>query len=262
MSNIPEAHARIQEHHFKDADDARFNWQTGNSAIVEYERDLVAGVAAALPSGGSLLEVGSGEGANLVNLRGSVSPGRITGVDFSAARTAFWRANVANSGFIAEPEAVTADATSLPMPSNSFDVVFCRDLLHHIRYDLQSAVTQEMVRVCKPGGTVIVIEGCGRNPIIAAFAALAVAERGMFGNTTTRLRSLLEGAGGLNVHMEHREPLPLARVVFHYRYGAPALAGNRLARAIVRGTDALAARIVPKTAWAYLIATCRKPSVP
>lgn len=46
---------------------------------------------------------------------------------------------------------------SLPFASNSFDVVLCRQVLHHAR-DLR-AFCREVARVLKPGGTVIATRG-------------------------------------------------------------------------------------------------------
>lgn len=47
---------------------------------------------------------------------------------------------------------VRGDAQAMHLPSNSFDLVYCRMLLQYLRQK-EKAVT-EMVRVCKPGGTV------------------------------------------------------------------------------------------------------------
>lgn len=49
---------------------------------------------------------------------------------------------------------VHGDAHSIPLPSNSFDVVYARMLFEYLA-EKQSVAT-EMVRVCRPGGTVFI----------------------------------------------------------------------------------------------------------
>src|SRR5207237_3780234 len=48
---------------------------------------------------------------------------------------------------------VCGDAHAMQFPEGSFDVVYCRMLLQYLR-EKERAVA-EMVRVCKPGGTVL-----------------------------------------------------------------------------------------------------------
>jgi len=49
----------------------------------------------------------------------------------------------------------TADATKLPFPDNVFDLVISTRVLQHIR-EWHKAI-QEMARVCKPGGTIVLM---------------------------------------------------------------------------------------------------------
>ena len=51
---------------------------------------------------------------------------------------------------------VEGDATRLPFPSGHFDVVVSRFALHHV--DDVAAAAREMARVCRPGGTVAIID--------------------------------------------------------------------------------------------------------
>ena len=50
------------------------------------------------------------------------------------------------------------DVTTLPYPDASFDIVATRFSFHHFLKPL--AVLKEMVRVCKPGGRVVVVDSC------------------------------------------------------------------------------------------------------
>ena len=54
------------------------------------------------------------------------------------------------------------DAHKLDFPDNTFDIVFGREILHHLDYEI---ATKEMARVLKPGGQIVFLEPLGRNPI-------------------------------------------------------------------------------------------------
>lgn len=85
------------------------------------------------------------------------------------------------------------DARDLKFPDNSFDMVFCHALLHHIEKGDRSKVMSEMARVSRQ--YVAVIEPNILNPIIAAFSALKKEEHGALVFTPRYVRSLLENAG-------------------------------------------------------------------
>src|SRR5207247_2084879 len=68
-----------------------------------------------------------------------------------------------------------ADALALPFPDASFASVLIRDLLHHLAEPRRA--TAEAVRVLRPGGTLLVLEPNGRNPLVALQARLVPAER-------------------------------------------------------------------------------------
>lgn len=59
-----------------------------------------------------------------------------------------------NSGL--EWELIRSNAESIPLASNNFDLVTCQTLLMHVSRPEQ--VLAEMVRVCKPGGTIVCVE--------------------------------------------------------------------------------------------------------
>jgi SAM-dependent methyltransferase len=63
-----------------------------------------------------------------------------------------------------------ASALNIPFEDNFFDYVFAHDLLHHVDEERQSpdkhlAVLQEIGRVVKPGGTIVLVEGNRYNPL-------------------------------------------------------------------------------------------------
>ena len=100
--------------------------------------------------GAEVLSVGCGPGVilNAVSVRHPSICG--TGLDISAERVK--EATQRNAG---NPRLkfVRGDAQAIPLPSGSFDLVYSRMLLQYLR-EKEKAVA-EMVRVCKPGGSIL-----------------------------------------------------------------------------------------------------------
>jgi ubiquinone/menaquinone biosynthesis C-methylase UbiE/MoaA/NifB/PqqE/SkfB family radical SAM enzyme len=101
----------------------------------------------ALEPGMSVLEVGFGRGEFLYHCarRGA----KVAGIDYS--RDAF---EIARTLFQDVPEADirVADCRDLPFGSQSFDRVFSGDVIEHVNYEDGVLMLQEMYRVLKPGG--------------------------------------------------------------------------------------------------------------
>jgi ubiquinone/menaquinone biosynthesis C-methylase UbiE len=96
------------------------------------------------------------------------------GLDFSLAKAVF------AAGAIPWARLVCGDTVRLPFRRSVFDRVLCRDPLHHLRGPKQREAVEEIFRVCRPGGEVLVIEPNGRNPLIWAFAVLVPQSGGCF----------------------------------------------------------------------------------
>jgi SAM-dependent methyltransferase len=91
-----------------------------------------------------IADVGCGTGANLAMLH---RVGRPVGIDAS------WRAlTFAQSR--GETALVAGTLPSLPCQNESFDVVCALDVIEHIEND--AAAVEELVRVCKPGGLIVI----------------------------------------------------------------------------------------------------------
>jgi ubiquinone/menaquinone biosynthesis C-methylase UbiE len=107
--------------------------------------------------GASLLDVGCGAGADTIPLAGRVGArGRVVGVDHD-------REMVARAGSAAEAAEVEsrvlhicADASPLPLDSDSFDACRSERLFQHLLHP--ELALAEMVRVTKPGGCVVVLD--------------------------------------------------------------------------------------------------------
>lgn len=249
-----------QKEHFIEAEVQRFHWQTENPFIREQETRLLNSLAELLKDGDEVLEVGAGEGANLVNLDAGTKHCSIVAIDFSAQKSELCNKNAQQAQPNLSCTALCADATKLPFASNTFNVVYCRDLLHHIDPAQKQQVVSEMVRVCKPGGKLLLIESNGRNPIITLHALLIKAERGELQSSPKLFKRLVEQANGKNLVILGKEPLPFFRLLLHYRFGLPKLGTNKAAVKVLGFLDKVFGVIIPKSFWAYSVVSADVPT--
>jgi ubiquinone/menaquinone biosynthesis C-methylase UbiE len=103
-----------------------------------------------LRSGAEILSVGCGPGVILREICLMDPSIAGTGIDISAERVeAAIRTNAANS----RVKIVRGDAHAMQFPANSFDLVYSRLLFEYLQDKEQAAA--EMIRVCRPGGSVL-----------------------------------------------------------------------------------------------------------
>jgi len=200
--------------------------------------------------GQAVLEVGCGEGGNLVNLlaAGAARPRMIVGVDLFERKLSFARAEGVAGHF------VCGDALALPFRDRVFDAILCRDVLHHV--EQPERVMAELRRVCKAGGTAWVIEPNGRNPLIWGLARLRPHERGQLRNSVASITAL--GTRWFpHVEVEVRQPLPIYRLALHYQFGFPRLGSFRPCQATLDALDRAFRVLWPLRAWAYIVARLR-----
>jgi 2-polyprenyl-3-methyl-5-hydroxy-6-metoxy-1,4-benzoquinol methylase len=105
-----------------------------------------------LRPGLDVLDVGCGPGTITVDLAARVAPGRVVGLDVSAAPLDEARALARRSGV--PVEFGVGDAYALAFPDDAFDVVHAHQVLQHLTDPV--AALREMARVCRPGGVVAV----------------------------------------------------------------------------------------------------------
>ena len=234
-----------QHRYFAHADDERFRWTTGAPGFAETEEALLAPLLPLVEQ--PALEIGCGEGNNLVRL---VRRGRWVGVDLHLPKLAFAARNVSGARF------ATADATALPFRAASFRTVFVRDLLHHIPDP--TPVLAEAMRVLAPGGRFLLLEPNAGNPIVLFQTYLIAAEALGRRSCPAHIAGLLRDLPLTGVTLETVEPLPLRRLVLHYRFGAPRLGRLGPARSALAAVEGLARRLLPPGRWAYVRVTARR----
>jgi ubiquinone/menaquinone biosynthesis C-methylase UbiE len=89
-----------------------------------------------------------------------------TGIDMTPAMLDRARRFAAEKG-ITNVAWREADVASLPWPDASFTIVLTRFAVHH--FPDPSAIMREMVRVCTPGGRIVVVDTCASaDPVKAA----------------------------------------------------------------------------------------------
>jgi len=118
-------------------------------------RSLIADLE--LPAGSHGLDVGCGVGLYTLWLAEAVgSKGQVVGIEPTAERIAAALALVGGQFGPERIELRQGDGTALDMATDTFDWVWCGDVLHHI-LDTRSALA-EFRRVVRPGGRIIVKE--------------------------------------------------------------------------------------------------------
>jgi SAM-dependent methyltransferase len=114
---------------------------------------------AALPTGARFLDVGCGTG-RWVRRYGELGFSAV-GVDATIGMLQIARAHDTRAPL------TTGLAQSLPFCDAAFDCLSDITVVQHIPYEFQSRALQEMVRVIKPGGRMILMEViCGKDPHI------------------------------------------------------------------------------------------------
>lgn len=93
-----------------------------------------------------------------------------TGIDISPESVATAKSRAEADGYDAEKfNFAVMDAEALTFPDDSFDLIVCSGVLHHL--DINRAYP-ELARVLAPGGRVVALEALGHNPFIQAYRKL------------------------------------------------------------------------------------------
>jgi SAM-dependent methyltransferase len=108
-----------------------------------------------IEKGFTILDVGCGGGRTIQKVAGIASHGRVCGIDYAAGSVAASRAKNAELIALGRVEITRAPVSKLPFAENTFDLVtavetqyYWPDMVNDMR---------EILRVLKPGGTLVVI---------------------------------------------------------------------------------------------------------
>ncbi len=160
------------------------------------------------------LDVGCGDGFGMFYMRSII--GTIHGCDGSAKML---KANPTHATYLTQ-----CDAYALPWKDNSFDLVYCWELLHHVAEP--SRVIREMVRVA--ARCVLICEPNCLNPAMALLGLWVIEERGLLRFTPSYVCKLLEKQGLEQISCDtvgyfapNRTPRSLAFVLASLPYRVP-----------------------------------------
>jgi ubiquinone/menaquinone biosynthesis C-methylase UbiE len=104
---------------------------------------------------GRALDIGTGPGQIVIKLAQRLTRWKFVGVDRSAGMIAQANANLGSAGteFVGRIDFQIADGNRLPFPDESFDLVLCNSVLHHLAEP--ENLLAEIARLARPGGGVL-----------------------------------------------------------------------------------------------------------
>jgi ubiquinone/menaquinone biosynthesis C-methylase UbiE len=139
----------------------------------------------------NLLDVGCGIG----NYHPLLTPavGSVSGVDVSGACISKAKERNPTVSYAAY------DGDHLPYPDQQFDVTFCICVVHHVPPNRWQQFVDEMRRVTRTGGLVVVYEHNPKNPLTRKVVRDCEFDRDAVLLTMTQMRQLLTAAGLTNV---------------------------------------------------------------
>jgi ubiquinone/menaquinone biosynthesis C-methylase UbiE len=136
-------------------------------SVVRKSRDHVSEWLEANCPGKAALDYCCGLGGMSVELASHGA--RVSAFDISDQSAATARHALEDAGFGHLAGVYVMDAENLGFAENTFDIIVCSGVLHHL--DLERAYS-ELARVLRPGGKVICMEALGHNPAIALYRRL------------------------------------------------------------------------------------------
>ncbi len=154
-----------------------------------------------------ILDVGCGTGVFLSRLRAALPQVEAYGVNLVSEMLQQgqdrWRHH---RGHVLP---VQGDSERLPFPSGSFDLVTCSNSFHH--YPRQDRAVEEMRRVLRPGGRLLIVDGYRDSPLgwIIFDVCVAAIEGQVHHASARRFRELMTEAGlGAVSQLINRFPAP------------------------------------------------------
>jgi ubiquinone/menaquinone biosynthesis C-methylase UbiE len=161
----------------------------------------------------TVLDVGAGQGTDAIIL----SENCVDVVAIDISRNALLTAKILSQLNKAQNNIspIQADVEHLPFKEEVFDVVYCKDLLHHVSNSTLSVL--EMKRVAREKATLVAVEANALNPQMIAIGLIYYSvDKGVFKNTSSKLSNIFLEAGLHNVQVTETECLP-RHTLFEYR---------------------------------------------
>lgn len=139
--------------------------------------------------GQTVLDLGCGTGTLAIEIKKEHPKAKVSGVDADAAILARARAKARDAGVkVAFAEGLSNE---LPYEARSFDVVVSTLFFHHLSDEAKADTAEEIRRVLRPGGRVVVADwGRPQDPLMRT-SFLAVQMLDGFGNTGANVRGQL-----------------------------------------------------------------------
>ncbi len=172
-------------------------WFVSTNIWIEYVlevaiADFRALLGAHAPTQAVVLDAGCGIGLSFALLARWLQPRRIIGADIDCAALEIAQQQPALPGVALQLLHTSAVQLPLPLPDSSVDVVYCHQLLHHVK--AQEAVLQELMRVLRPGGVLLSAESC-RSFIDSFWVRLLFRHPAMVQKTAQEYVALIRAAG-------------------------------------------------------------------
>jgi ubiquinone/menaquinone biosynthesis C-methylase UbiE len=138
--------------------------------------------------GGRILEVGTGTGIHAKYIMENFRNIEYVGIDISASMLLESRKRLNGHGTL-----ISGMGESLPFASNVFDSAYISGSLHH--FSDQKKGLEELARVVKPGGCMVMMEPYWLFPTNLFSAWMRAEERGILGITEKNFRKWSDSAG-------------------------------------------------------------------
>jgi ubiquinone/menaquinone biosynthesis C-methylase UbiE len=217
----------------------------------KFER-ISAALRAHLPCA-SLLDAGCGDGRYFHVIAADPPTERLAGCDISERILATARETASRLGL--EPELVRANVESLPFEDDSFDLVFCTQVLEHLLSPAEGV--RELARVLRPGGVLLLSADHAQNTVTRVLYAPRLAVVGLLG-MRNRHAPVLFPEHRFAVEELERTLTDAGLAVEHvetFRFSVPPPLGHRTRRVVNRVEKALPAHRRGDIVLAY----ARKP---
>jgi SAM-dependent methyltransferase len=111
-----------------------------------------------------------------------------------------------------------ADAGSIPLPTDSADLVFASCLLHHLPLENMSQTFDELRRICKPGGWVVIFEHNPLNPVTQVVVRTTPLDRDAHLLPANSVRAFMYKRGFAKIEQRYIlfAPARIDRVLYRY----------------------------------------------